>query len=789
MRYRILWGALAASLIATGASAQNMSGPLSGTASSGSTARIAPTGGTATSALNDFGARVLSVTDFGAKCDGSTDDSAAISAAFQAIVTSTAFNVAGSGANASLRGLPGKHCRITSSVNFTGAQGGALRIVDLDIDCRVAGGVCIDALGSRFLYWVNTHVEGAGGTPPTIGIQIGRVNSSTMLFCDNQKWDQVTVHGTFSFAAVYDFACEVTNWDHAKFSNSNSSTSSNGLVLDGSNHWNATSGFVTVTLATDTQQSFTNNAFINLNVQDFGNGVPVWIEAIAHFGFWNSYVETTSASNPMCFEIYTASAGATQDVLFDVHCEDNHATETFLLTGPNATPTFNNITYNDQFPETTAQVFAEDTGITAVTANNLKVDIVNSLTVPITLFHQPSLWTVSGWLNLPSAAYWSQPAAFSGIACLGSLCYDTAAPPVALPISRNGEFQIDQQREGASVTTSAGSVRIVDGYRTDVAGGIGTMTFQRKTTTPTPPAGFTYALRSTVAGATTPSSTQRYNIQTNIESTEFNGRGWGGSTAQQLEVDGWIETSVSGANSVAFFCRNASNNRSLVHLIPIAAANTWTYFNFVIPGDTAGGWNATTPGSLAIVCGVNLGAGSTFQTATVDAWQGSGNLYATSGSLDLLANAAATLDITGFRMWFGLTPIPYQHVPYLTELDRAEHFYAKTFLTGTAPATAASALGAVTGTVPFAFSAGLKVNVPFSYPKPMFENSGAAPTITFFNPVSANANCYDVTQAADMGAAAALNIGDRTVGIQCPLVSGDAAGDEFEVQLTIDSGF
>jgi hypothetical protein len=786
MRYRILWGAIVASLIAATALAQNMGGPLSGTASSGSTARIAPTGGTTTSALNDFGARVLSIADFGAKCDGATDDSAAITAAFQTLVASTPY---ASGVAGTVRGCPNKVSRITQTVNFTGAQIGQIRILDLGIDCRVAGGICIDALGSRFLFWSNFYMNGAGGTPPATGLQIGRVNNSNMLFCDNDKYDQFTIHGDFSFAAMYDFACEVSNFDHAKLTNSDSSSSSWVLVLDGANHWNVTSVFVSVTLATDTQQSFTNNAFVNLNAQHFGQGTPIWMEGTAHFGFWNSYAETTNSASPQCVDVYTASAGAVQDVLFDLHCENNQATRTFLLTGPNTTPTFNNITYNDQFPETTAQIFFEDTGITAVTANNLKVDIVNSLTVPITLFHQPALWTVSGWLNLPTAAYWSQPAAFSGIACLGSLCYDTAAPPQLLPISRNGEFQIDQQREGAAVTTSAGSIRIVDGYRTDVAGGIGTMTFQRKTTTPTPPAGFTYALRTTVAAATTPSSTQRYNIQTNIESTEFNGRGWGAAGAQQLEVDGWIETSVSGANSVAFWCRNASNARSLVHLIPIAAANTWTYFNFVIPGDTTGSWNTSTPGSLAIVCGFNLGAGSTFQTATVDAWQGSGNLYATSGSFDLLANAAATLDITGFRMWFGLTPIPYQHVPYLIELDRAEHFYAKTFLTGTAPAAATSALGAVTGTVPFGFSAGLKVNVPFSYPKPMFQNGGAAPSITFFNPVTNNGNCYDVSQTADMGAAAALNIGDRGVGIQCPLVSGDVAGDEFEVQLTIDSGF
>lgn len=43
-----------------------------------------PTGGTTQTSLNDFGARVLSVSDFGAVGDGSTDDSAAFSAAFTA---------------------------------------------------------------------------------------------------------------------------------------------------------------------------------------------------------------------------------------------------------------------------------------------------------------------------------------------------------------------------------------------------------------------------------------------------------------------------------------------------------------------------------------------------------------------------------------------------------------------------------------------------------------------------------------------------------------------------------
>jgi hypothetical protein len=61
-----------------------------------------------------------------------------------------------------------------------------------------------------------------------------------------------------------------------------------------------------------------------------------------------------------------------------------------------------------------------------------------------------------------------------------------------------------------------------------------------------------------------------------------------------------------------------------------------------------------------------------------------------------------------------------------------------------------------------------------------------APTVTFFSTNAASANCYDATQAADAGAAAAVNVGFNAFGLQCTLVTGNLLGDQLQVQWTAD---
>lgn len=402
--------ALAASLLLNTADAQTW------LPTEGARIIVNPDGTTTPTNLDTFATRIITVRDYGAQCNGSSDDSAAISAAFQAVASSAPFQ---SNALAVVRGIPGQHCVILNTVNATGLQHGLVRIEDLDIDCQVTAVPCIDAYGSRFLFWDHVHVEGSG--TPTIGIQIGRVNSGSMQFCDNQMWSHVSIHGTFSVAALYNFACEVSNFEHLKATNNSSSASSFVLVLDGANHWGVTSAFVTESLAADTNYSFTMDSFINLNAQHFGAGTPIWIENAHGFAFIGSYAQAVSAAQ--CIQLFTPSTGGifTQDMQFHLHCENNRS-YTFSLIGSNTAPALAGLEYIDHYPEATVALF-DDSTPTTVTANDFGVKVVNSLTSNIALWKTPSKWSVSTrGIYLPTSGSYSAPNAISGLVCLGATC-------------------------------------------------------------------------------------------------------------------------------------------------------------------------------------------------------------------------------------------------------------------------------------------------------------------------------------------------------------------------------
>jgi len=213
----------------------------------------------------------------------------------------------------------------------------------------------------------------------------------------------------------------VSDWSHALLTNTSSLSTAYVAIFDGSNHWNITSAFVTEALAADTQQSFTRNTFVNLNAQNFGAGKSIWMENTTGWTLLGSYAEVTAGGE--CVDLYTASAGAIQDVVFDLHCENNSARSTFLVTGPNANPTLHGLTYNDEYPEATAALFYEDAGISTVAARDLTVKVVNSQTANVPLWNTPSKWSVSTrGIYLPASGYYSAPNAISGLVCLGATC-------------------------------------------------------------------------------------------------------------------------------------------------------------------------------------------------------------------------------------------------------------------------------------------------------------------------------------------------------------------------------
>ena len=234
----------------------------------------------------------------------------------------------------------------------------------------------------------------------------------------------------------------------------------------------------------------------------------------------------------------------------------------------------------------------------------------------------------------------------------------------------NGDMQIDQRNNGASVTpTSPGATYTLDRWRVETAGG-GVYTVQRSTVAPS---GFINSLLVTVTTADSSiAAADYYNFQQFIEGFNVADLAWGTANAQTITVSFWVRSSVTGtfAGSIC----NSGGTRSYVFTYTISAANTWEKKSITIPGDTSGTW--LTNNGRGIILGFDLGNGSDYQ-ATAGSWISS-YAIATSSSVKLISTVGATFYMTGVQLERNTTATPFEWIPYTTELQLCQRYLPST---------------------------------------------------------------------------------------------------------------
>jgi hypothetical protein len=113
-------------------------------------------------------------------------------------------------------------------------------------------------------------------------------------------------------------------------------------------------------------------------------------------------------------------------------------------------------------------------------------------------------------------------------------------------------------------------------------------------------------------------------------------------------------------------------------------ANTWTFINIAISGDTSSAIASQTNGT-GLVVRFALNTGSNFQTSTLNAWQ-NGNLGSTSSAFNWIGTSGATFYITGVQLEVGTSATGFEYRHIQQEYALCQRYYEAvtyTYLTST----------------------------------------------------------------------------------------------------------
>lgn len=216
----------------------------------------------------------------------------------------------------------------------------------------------------------------------------------------------------------------------------------------------------------------------------------------------------------------------------------------------------------------------------------------------------------------------------------------------------NGDFRVDNINIGSSVTPAA-SGYIVDNGLLNISQA-SKLTAQRIASNLT---GFPYSEKFTVASAFTPGASDYFNFNRCVEGLDIADLMLGTSNAKAFTVSFVAKVSVAGTYAFRLFSPAA--NRSYVWTQVLSSGENRV--TKTVAGDTTGAW--ANDNTCAMYLAFDLGTGSTYQTATLNAWQ-AGNYISTTGVVSLVANAGATYEISGIQIEKGSFATPFEVLPY-----------------------------------------------------------------------------------------------------------------------------
>lgn len=334
----------------------------------------------------------------------------------------------------------------------------------------------------------------------------------------------------------------------------------------------------------------------------------------------------------------------------------------------------------------------------------------------------------------------------------------------------NSNWQIDQINEGSLYTVSTVGVPGPDGWS---GSSVGSGVFKMRTLAdPENAALKCLEITCTTADASV-SATDDYFIYTAIEGYDATVLMAGTSAAQPITIQFKFKTNVTGIYGISL--ANSALNRRYIGTINVLDASEHEYITQLIL-DTTGTWIYTN--GVGMYLRICLSAGANFQ-GTAGVWA-AGSEQTTSAQANFMSSTSNIAYLKRIQLIPGNLVQTYRPADIQKELSKAQRYYQKSFSQGTAPV---QGLGASSGeTVMPGNTVGVSSLNWYSTNLPVVMRT--APTVTFYNPVSANAQARNISTGADTSGTAVVFSNASMFNVNWTGDAGAAIGNRIGVHYT-----
>jgi hypothetical protein len=267
----------------------------------------------------------FNVKDYGAKGDGTSDDTGPIQAAADALrATQSSTTSSLLPVSPGMLYFPPGTYKVTGSINLQSLKAYGWGVVGSGavILANCAGKTVFDALGASYGFFRDITIIGSSASVPAIGIQVGRITHDAAP-AGGHLFSGVHMDGHFSVADVLNSAGEGNVYLNVQLRNIRTAAEACVMITDGRHHYTPVTDYTPSAWALDEEDSCIQHTFINT---DWGvlNGPTCKFTNSSQVNFIGANYMTAANAAAIHFEVGGGAGGNVfRDLNFDVHLENS----------------------------------------------------------------------------------------------------------------------------------------------------------------------------------------------------------------------------------------------------------------------------------------------------------------------------------------------------------------------------------------------------------------------------------------------------------------------------------